>query len=196
MSTGAPGLILASTSVYRRQLLERLRLPFTVIRPEVDEARRPGEYPQPRAERLALEKAQAVARRQTAHVVIGADQVAAYDGVILDKPGHMDAARAQLRAQSGRAVQFFSAVALVHAERGYTDGFVDRTTVVFRTLSAAEIDAYLAADAPYDCAGSLRSEALGLSLCERIETVDPTGLIGLPLIRLAASLRACGYALP
>lgn len=192
----APGLILASTSIYRRQLLERLRIPFSVARPEVDEAPRQGELPLQRATRLALEKAQAVARQHPAQVVIGADQVASCEGAILDKPGDAQAARAQLQAQSGRAVDFYSAVALVRTERGFADHFVDRTTVVFRTLSAAEIEAYLAADAPYDCAGSLRSEALGLSLCERIETLDPTALIGLPLIRLAASLRSCGYALP
>lgn len=192
----APGLILASTSLYRRQLLDRLRVPFTVARPEVDELRRPGEAPRSRAKRLALEKAQAVGRAHPAQLVIGADQVAACDGQVLDKPGHAQAARAQLRAQSGRAVQFYSAVALVHVERGYTEGFVDLTTVVFRALSEAEIDSYLEVDRPYDCAGSLRSEALGICLCERIETMDPTALIGLPLIRLAASLRSCGYALP
>jgi len=192
----APGLILASTSLYRRQLLDRLRLPFTVSRPGVDEVWRPGEAPGPRAQRLALEKAQAVAREHPAQLVIGADQVAACDGTILDKPGYPEAARTQLRAQSGRTVQFFSAVALVHAERGYTEGFLDLTTVVFRVLCEAEIEAYLAADLPYDCAGSLRSEGLGISLCERIESQDPTALLGLPLIRLAASLRSCGYALP
>ena len=120
----APGLILASTSVYRRQLLDRLRVPFTVIRPEVEEAWQAGEAPRPRAERLALEKAQAVARAYPAQLVIGADQVAACDGTILDKPGHLEAARTQLRAQSGRAVQFYSAVALVHVQRGYTERFV------------------------------------------------------------------------
>ncbi len=190
------GLILASTSVYRRELLARLRVAFTVTGSQVDERSHPGEAPRARAERLALSKAQAVARAHPAHLVIGADQVAACNGQVLDKPGQAEAARAQLRAQSGRAVQFFSAVALVHAERGYTEGFVDVTTVVFRALSEAEIDSYLSADRPFDCAGSLRSEALGVSLCERIETSDPTALIGLPLIRLAASLRSCGYALP
>jgi septum formation protein len=192
----APGLILASTSVYRRALLERLRVPFTVIAPVVDELRSPDEPAQQRAKRLALEKAQAVAVQHRRAVVIGADQVASCDGAILDKPGNAQSARAQLKQQSGRPVDFFSAVAVVCAERGFTDHFVDRTTVQFRTLSAAEIEAYLIADAPYDCAGSLRSEALGLSLCERVETVDPTGLIGLPLIRLAAALRSCGYAVP
>ncbi|HEV7431892.1 MAG TPA: nucleoside triphosphate pyrophosphatase [Steroidobacteraceae bacterium] len=191
-----PALILASTSVYRRELLERLRLPFSVSAPKIDEAAREGEAPRPRAERLALEKAQAIAQAHPAQFVIGADQVAACEGTILDKPGNLEAARAQLRTQSGRAVQFYSAVALVHSQRRIAERFVDLTTVVFRDLSEAEIEAYLLADRPYDCAGSLRSESLGISLCERIETSDPTGLIGLPLIRLAASLRSCGYALP
>ena len=191
-----PPLVLASTSVYRRELLERLRLPFVSVRPEVEETLRPGEEPLARAERLALEKAQAVARAHPQDVVIGADQVAACNGAILDKPADARAARAQLQAQSGHAVQFFSAVAVVHLERGHVDRFVDTTTVQIRTLSNAEIEAYVKADEPYDCAGSLRSEALGLSLCERVESEDPTGLIGLPLIRLAASLRSCGYPLP
>jgi septum formation protein len=194
--SAAPRLVLASTSVYRRQLLERLRLPFVSVRPEVEESPRPGEEPKARAERLALEKAQAVARRHPEDVVIGADQVAACNGAILEKPGDARAARAQLQAQSGRAVHFFSAVAIVHSRRGHLDRFVDLTTVHFRALSNPEIDAYLKADEPYDCAGSLRSEALGLSLCERVESEDPTGLIGLPLIRLAAGLRSCGYPLP
>ncbi len=191
-----PGLILASTSVYRKELLGRLRLPFLVQAPKVDERARPGEDPRGRAERLAMEKAQAVAHSHPSKLVIGSDQVAACNGQILDKPGTAEAARAQLRAQSGRAVQFFSAVALIHAQRGYTHRFIDLTTVVFRTLSEAEIEAYLAADRPFDCAGSLRSEALGVSLCERIESHDPTALIGLPLISLAAGLRSCGFALP
>ncbi len=190
------GLILASTSPYRRELLARLGLPFSGERPDVDEAPRAGEAPRARAERLALAKAMAVAARHPQSVVIGADQVAACDGRVLDKPGNAEAARAQLRAQSGRSVQFHSAVAVVHAERAFRDRFIDQTTVVFRTLRDAEIDAYIAADQPFDCAGSLRSEALGLALCERIESQDPTGLIGLPLIRLAVSLRSCGYALP
>ena len=191
-----PELILASTSVYRRELLERLSLPFTVRRPEVDEGPRAGESPPQRAERLAAAKARAIAIREPAAVVIGADQVAACVGQVLDKPGNSETARAQLRLQSGQQVQFFSAVAVINANRHFADFFVDVTTVVLRTLNSAEIDAYLAADQPYDCAGSLRSEGLGVSLCERIETSDPTGLIGLPLIRLCASLRACGYSLP
>lgn len=191
-----PALILASTSVYRRQLLERLRLPFEVKAPRVDESQRAGEEPRVRAERLALEKAQAVSGAHPSALVIGADQVAACEGLILDKPGDAATARAQLRALSGRRVQFFSAVALLHGERGHAEGFVDLTTVVFRVLAGGEIDSYLAADRPFDCAASMRSEALGVSLCERIDSSDPTALLGLPLIRLSASLRSCGYALP
>lgn len=192
----APPLILASTSPYRRELLARLRIPFTVRRPEVDEAGLPGEEPRQRAQRLALAKAQAIAAQDHASLVIGADQVAACEGIVLGKPGDAAAARAQLLRQSGRAVVFYSAVAVVCCGRGFADRFVDLTTVRLRALDTREIDAYIEADRPYDCAGSLRSESLGLSLCERIDSEDPTGLIGLPLIRLAASLRACGYALP
>lgn len=191
-----PELILASTSRYRSDLLGRLRLPFAIRRPEVDESPAPGEAPHQRAARLALAKAQAVSAAAATAVVIGADQVAACEGQILDKPGHTEAARRQLRLQSGHAVQFYTAVAVLHPPRRFSDCFVDLTTVVLRSLGDAEIDAYLAADQPLDCAGSLRSEGLGVSLCERIESLDPTALIGLPLIRLSASLRACGYALP
>lgn len=197
MTLPPPALILASTSPYRRELLGRLGLPFTVQRPDVDERHVAGERPQARAERLALAKAKAVTvDLPHSAVVIGADQVASCGELILDKPGNAEAARAQLQAQSGRSVQFYSAVAVVHTGRGTNDCFADLTSVVMRKLSAAEIDAYIAADKPFDCAGSLRSEGLGISLCERIESQDPTGLIGLPLIRLASSLRACGYALP
>jgi septum formation protein len=195
VSSGPP-LILASTSLYRRDLLARLRIPFTMRRPGADEARLPGEDPRQRAERLAWAKAQAISQHEAGSVVIGADQVAVCEGVILDKPADAAAARAQLRRQSNRTVLFYSAVAVVHGERGYADRFVDLTSVRFRGLGAAEIDAYIAADRPYDCAGSLRSESLGPCLCEHIASEDPTGLIGLPLIRLASSLRACGYALP
>jgi septum formation protein len=195
MSPGPP-LILASTSLYRRDLLARLRIPFTMRRPAVDEAQVAGEDPRERAERLAWAKAQAIASQESGSVVIGADQVAACDGVILDKPGDATTARTQLRRQSGKSVSFYSAVAVVHVERGIVDRFVDLTIVRFRTLGATEIEAYVAADRPFDCAGSLRSEALGATLCESIDSEDPTGLIGLPLIRLAASLRSCGYALP
>jgi septum formation protein len=193
-----PALILASTSPYRRDLLARLGLPFAVQRPNVDEQVIAGEPPLIRAERLALAKARAIAVSglYPRSVVIGADQVASCEASILDKPGNARVARAQLTAQSGRSVLFHSAVAIVDTVRGTEECFTDLTTVVMRTLGSAQIDAYIAADQPFDCAGSLRSEKLGISLCERIESDDPTGLIGLPLIRLCAGLRACGYALP
>lgn len=195
MST-APGLILASTSRYRQELLGRLRLPFETRSPGVAETALPGEAPEARATRLALAKAEAVAARHAGEVVIGADQVAACEGRILDKPGDAEHALEQLRHQSGQRVQFYSAVAVVCAQRGWRSEFVDLTTVTLRPLTEEGISAYLTADQPYDCAGSLRSEKLGISLCERIESNDPTGLLGLPLIRLAAILRECGYALP
>ena len=194
--TTAPGLILASTSRYRQQLLNRLRLPFETRSPGLDEATLPDEAPALRAARLALAKARAVALSLPDRVVIGADQVAACEGRILDKPGDAAQARVQLRHQSGRSVEFYSAVAVVCLQRDYCEQILDLTTVRLRALSEAEIEAYIRADEPFDCAGALRSESLGLSLCERIESDDPTGLIGLPLIRLSATLRACGYALP
>jgi septum formation protein len=191
-----PGLILASTSPYRRELLARLKLRFEIRRPEVPEEERDGELPRARAGRLALDKAQAIAALEPGAVVIGADQVAVCEGRVLGKPGNVAAARAQLRYQSGRHVEFYTAVAVVCRARGYTDVYTDRTTVELRALGEAEIEAYLAADEPFDCAGALRSEALGISLCRHIATEDPSALIGLPLIRLAASLRECGYRVP
>ncbi len=194
--TTAPRLILASTSRYRQQLLNRLRLPFETRSPGLDEATLPEEAPALRAARLALAKARAVALSLPDRVVIGADQVAACEGRILDKPGDAAQARVQLRHQSGRSVEFYSAVAVVCLQRDYCEQILDLTTVRLRALSEAEIEAYIRADEPFDCAGALRSESLGVSLCESIESHDPTGLIGLPLIRLSATLRACGYALP
>jgi septum formation protein len=191
-----PPILLASTSPYRRELLARLKLPFEVRAPGIEERALPGEAPAEQARRLALAKAVALADALPDHVVIGSDQVATCDGVVLGKPGDAATARAQLARQSGKAVRFHSAVAVLCRARGFVDEFIDLTVVQLRSLSAAEIAAYVAADQPYDCAGSLRSESLGVALCERIESVDPTGLVGLPLIRLAASLRACGWALP
>ena len=190
-----PGLILASTSVYRRELLGRLRLPFTVERPQVDEGPLPGELPLPRAQRLALAKAFAVSELAPGSVVIGADQVATCDGRILDKPGGAAAAREQLAAQSGRAVQFFSAVAVVHAGPGFSDRFVDLTTVIFRTLNATEIEAYIASREWRGKAGGYAIQGLAGAFVQRI-VGSYTNVVGLPLIRLAASLRSCGYALP
>jgi septum formation protein len=191
-----PPILLASTSPYRRQLLARLKLPFETRPPGVEESALPGEAPAAQARRLALAKASALADALRDHVVIGSDQVASCDGEVLGKPGDAATARAQLARQSGKAVEFHTAVAVVCRARGFVDEFTDLTVVHLRPLNAAEIAAYVDADQPFDCAGALRSESLGAALCERIESLDPTGLVGLPLIRLAASLRACGWALP
>jgi septum formation protein len=189
-------LILASTSIFRRALLERLRIPFEVASPGVDESHLPREAPRDRALRLALAKAEAIATRRPESVVIGSDQVAICGDTVLDKPGDAAGCQRQLAHLSGRSATFHTAVAVLGAERGLRDCFVDVTELQFRRLSSAEIDRYIALDQPFQCAGSFRSEALGVSLFERMDSHDPTGLVGLPLIRLAQSLRAAGYALP
>lgn len=190
-----PRLILASTSIYRRELLERLRLPFETARPEVDENPRPGESPIALAERLAIAKAGAVAEREPAAFVIGSDQVAELDGRPLGKPGTRDGALAQLGAMSGRAVHFRTAVCVRHGEHAPRLA-IDTTTVRFRSLSFAEIERYVDAEQPLDCAGSFKSEGLGITLFDAIETIDPTALIGLPLIATARLLREAGFVLP
>jgi septum formation protein len=187
-----PALILASTSRYRRELLERLRLPFTVQAPQVDETPLAGEAPRTLAARLALAKAHAVARLDSDAVVIGSDQVADLDGRPLGKPGTHERAAGQLRAMSGRSVVFHTAVAVVCAARRYEASAVVAATVRVRPLTGAEIDRYLHLDQPFDCAGSAKSEALGIALLDAIESDDPTALIGLPLIRTCAMLRAVG----
>ena len=188
----SPPLILASTSRYRRELLERLRLPFTTRSPEVDETPLPGEPPAALAERLALAKAQALAQAAPEAIVIGADQVADVDGVAIGKPGDHARATAQLRAMSGRTIVFQTGVAVVRAATGFAAVRRVPVTVRFRTLSDAEIEFYLRAEQPYDCAGSAKCETLGIALLEAIDSDDPTALIGLPLIRTAALLRAAG----
>jgi septum formation protein len=190
-----PRLILASTSIYRRELLERLRLPFETARPEVDENPRPGESPIALAERLAIAKAGAIAEREPAAFVIGSDQVAELDGRPLGKPGTRDGALAQLGAMSGRAVHFRTAVCVRHGEHAPRLA-IDTTTVRFRSLSFAEIERYVDAEQPLDCAGSFKSEGLGITLFDAIETIDPTALIGLPLIATARLLREAGFVLP
>lgn len=190
-------LILASTSRYRRELLERLRLPFEAIAPQVDETALPEELPRALAQRLARLKAVAVAKQHPDAVVIGSDQVADLGGRALGKPGDHAGATRQLRDCRGQAVEFHSAVCVIDGRRDNTaHAFVDRTRVVFRTLDDDEIERYLRAEQPYDCAGSFKCEGLGAALFERIESQDPTGLIGLPLIALAKVLRECGYAQP
>lgn len=183
-------LWLASTSRYRRELLGRLGIEFRIEPPQVDETRRPGEAPVDLARRLALAKARAVAERHPEAIVIGADQVCALGDQVLDKPGDSATARAQLAAESGRTVVFHTAVAVVGLQAGFWRQHVDETRCVFRRLSSDEIATYVAAEEPFDCAGAFRVEGRGIALFERIESVDPTGLIGLPLIWVAEALRA------
>lgn len=189
-------LILASTSPYRRVLLERFRIPFRTVSPGVDESHRSGEPADDRSARLALAKAAAVAERHPDAAVIGSDQVALCADEVLDKPGNALAAAGQLAKLSGRAARFHTSVAVQHRAGNRYDAFTHVTEVRFRRLTREEIDRYVSAEQPFDCAGSFRSEALGSALFESVLSDDPTGLVGLPLIRLAASLRALGYVLP
>jgi len=190
-----PPLILASTSRYRSELLARLRLPFEVVAPDVDETPLAGEQPQQLACRLAMEKARAVAARYPQAVVIGSDQVADLDGQPLGKPLVHDVAVQQLKRMQGRQVVFQTAVAVVRNDRKFAQMDLAQVKVLFRTLTDAEIDAYLYAEQPYDCAGSAKSEGLGIALLDAIDNDDPTALIGLPLIRTCQMLRAAGMQL-
>jgi len=191
-----PPLILGSTSPYRRELLARLQLPFEVARPGAEEAVVAAEPPLARARRLALSKAEAVAAVRPDAVVIGSDQVAVCDGVILDKPGDAAACRDQLQRLSGSTADFHTAVAVINRARQRCESFENLTVVHFRRLDAGTIDRYIVAEQPFDCAGGFRSESLGVSLFDRVVSDDATGLVGLPLIRLAAVLRSFGYAVP
>ncbi len=193
--TGSRALVLGSTSRYRRELLERLRVPFEVAAPDVDETPLVGEAPLALAQRLALAKAQAVAAKFPHAVVIGSDQVADLHGEPLGKPGTHARATEQLRRMRGQVVVFQTALAVVCAETGFVQQDVAAVRVLFRDLSDAEIEAYLVAEEPYDCAGSAKSEGLGIALLERIDNDDPTALIGLPLIRTARMIRAAGVRL-
>jgi septum formation protein len=190
-----PPLILASTSRYRRELLERLRLPFDTVAPEVDETPYPGETPQQLACRLAMEKARAVAARHPQAVVIGSDQVADLDGQALGKPLVHDIAVQQLQRMQGQQVVFQTAVAVVCNAKKFAQMDLAQVRVRFRTLSADDIEVYLRAEQPYDCAGSAKSEGLGITLLDAIDNDDPTALIGLPLIRTCQMLRAAGVHL-
>ncbi len=191
-----PNLILASTSIYRRGLLERLGLPFDIARPEVDESPRPGESPQTLAERLALAKAEAVrVHSGDGAWVIGSDQVAELDGRPLGKPGRHAAAVAQLRSMSGREVQFLTALCLAGPD-GRRLRALDVTTVRFRALGDDEIERYVAREQPLDCAASFKCEGLGIALFDAIDNRDPTALVGLPLIATARLLREAGFVVP
>jgi septum formation protein len=191
-----PRLILASTSAYRRELLARLRLPFECEPPICDEIRKPGEAADSLARRLARIKAESVADRSPDSVVIGSDQVAVRGEEILWKPGNVQRCMEQLRASSGHDVSFLTAVHVVDARSGRVESHLDRTQVRFRPLSDEEIARYVASDAPFDCAGGFKAEALGIALFERIESVDPTALTGLPLIWLSGALRRAGIPVP
>ncbi len=196
MSQGKRALVLGSTSRYRRELLERLRQPFEVLAPEVDETPLAGEAPAALAQRLALTKARAVAAQRPGAIVIGSDQVADLDGEPLGKPGNHERAVAQLRRMSGQTVLFQTALAVVCLETGFEASELAVVKVVFRQLDDATIERYLRAEQPYDCAGSAKSEGLGIALLERIDNDDPTALIGLPLIHTARLLRQAGLQLP
>jgi septum formation protein len=185
-------LILASTSIYRRHLLERLRLPFSVIASDVDELALPDEAPAPLARRLALAKAQAVAAQHPECVVIGSDQVADLNGEALGKPGNHARAVAQLQRMRGQTVIFQTAVAVVCQASGFAQSELAQVKVQFRDLSDDQIERYLLAERPYDCAGSAKSEGLGIALLARIDNDDPTALVGLPLIRTCQLLEAAG----
>lgn len=188
-------LVLGSTSRYRRELLSRLGVPFEVAAPDVDETPHPGELPLALAARLALAKAQAVAALFPHAVVIGSDQVADLHGEPLGKPGTHARATEQLRRMRGQVVIFQTALAVVCIETGFVQQDVAQVKVLFRDLTDDEIENYLQTEQPYDCAGSAKSEGLGIALLERIDNDDPTALIGLPLIRTARMIRAAGINL-
>ena len=189
-------LVLASTSAYRRMLLERFGLPFETARPEVDETPLPGEAPPATADRLAAAKARAVVARFPDALIIGSDQVAHLGAEIFGKPGTAERAVAQLRRMSGQTVTFHTALALLDSASGRLHCASVPTQVKFRTLDEAEIVRYVAAERPLDCAGSAKSEGLGITLLESLSGDDPTALVGLPLIALARLLRAEGVCLP
>jgi septum formation protein len=188
-------LVLGSTSTYRRELLARLHIPFEVAAPDVDETPLSGEAPQALAQRLALAKARAVATRFPQAVVIGSDQVADLNGLSLGKPGTHDKAVAQLRLMRGQTVVFQTAVAVMCLETGFEQHGLAAVRATFRNLTDDEIENYLRIEEPYDCAGSAKSEGLGIALLDAIDSDDPTALIGLPLIRTCQMLRAAGLAL-
>lgn len=189
-------LVLASTSPYRRELLGRLGIPFDTMAPGTDEFRQAGEDPGAMVARLAREKAHAVAQQLDTGLVIGSDQCAVLAGLVLGKPGSYDKAVSQLAAASGKTVRFLTAVCVVDASAGTVHEALDETVVRFRKLRDEEIRRYVDREQPLDCAGSFKSEGLGITLFERIENRDPTALMGLPLIALAQLLRDAGLALP
>lgn len=194
----APRLILGSSSPYRRELLQRLRIPFDVISPNIDETPQPGESPEATAMRLCERKAMAIATQAPGCLVIGCDQVATLDGIQIGKPGTHENALAQLQLMRGREVIFHTALCLLDGRRAARTSLQIenvQTFVAFRDLPDAELDAYLRIEQPYDCAGSARNEGLGIALLESVRGTDPTALTGLPLIALTSMLRRAGIAI-
>lgn len=192
-SDSRPALILGSSSPYRRDLLARLRIPFEVATPDIDETPLPGERADATALRLARLKAEAIATRHPGALVIGSDQVCTLDDLQIGKPGTHDKALAQLQLMRGKTVTFHSALCLLDSRTGVAQLADVQTLVTFRNLSDAELDAYLRIETPYDCAGSAKAEGLGIALLSRVESDDPTALIGLPLVALTGMLRQAGY---
>ena len=189
-------LVLASSSPYRRELLDRLDLPFATCSPQVDEASRDGELPRQQVQRLAIAKAAAIADGMSDALVIGADQLASCDGSTMGKPGSFETARRQLRAMSNQVVTFHTGLCLLDAASGRSQSDVVPFQVCFRRLRQAAVDRYLRREQPFDCAGSFRSEGLGITLFEWLRGDDPNALIGLPLIRLVSMLAQEGIELP
>lgn len=190
-----PQLLLASTSAYRRELLDRLRVPFGVVAPGIDESPHGGETPEATALRLAEDKARAAGATHPGAVIIGSDQVAVLDGTILGKPGTHEAALAQLLACRRRSVVFHTAVCVLGVG-GAVEVVNVPTTVHYRDYSQTQAQRYLEREQPYDCAGSAKIEGLGIVLVERVESTDPTALIGLPLIALVGMLQRAGIPVP
>lgn len=196
MSSSLPPIVLASSSSYRRELLTRLQLPFTCHSPDIDETPQKNESAQALVQRLALSKARALAQHYPQHIIIGSDQVAVLDGKIIGKPLHAEGATQQLSAASGRSLVFLTGLAVIDTRTQIEQVDLVPFTVHFRTLNAAQIQRYIAAEQPFDCAGSFKSEGLGVSLFQATEGSDATSLVGLPLIRLCDMLNACGIAVP
>lgn len=200
MSSNLPSIVLASSSSYRRELLERLQLPFTCHSPDIDETPLNNETPHALVQRLALNKARALAEQYPQHIIIGSDQVAVLDQQIIGKPLHAEGAAQQLSAASGRSMVFLTGLAVLDTrqEQNSPCEQVDCVpfTVHFRTLNAAQIQRYIALEQPFDCAGSFKSEGLGVSLFRATQGSDASSLVGLPLIRLCDMLNACGIAVP
>ncbi len=196
MPSTLPPIVLASSSSYRRELLTRLQLPFTCHSPDIDETPQANESAQALVQRLALSKARALAQHYPQHIIIGSDQVAVLDGKIIGKPLHAEGATQQLSAASGRSLVFLTGLAVIDTRTQLEHLDIVPFTVYFRTLNAAQIQRYIAAEQPFDCAGSFKSEGLGVSLFQATEGSDATSLVGLPLIRLCDMLNVCGIAVP